>query len=184
MTTDTRETIMAAAKPVVQAHGYNGLSFREIGKAVGVKSASIHYHFPTKGDLGAALARRYTDDAATAFEAISARTADPGNRLRAYANGFRVALENDNRMCLCGIMAAEYDDLPDAVKTEVARFGDVNVAWLARVLSEAVVKDAKARALAIFAAIGGAQLAARSRGDIGVYDGIVESYRDAGLIPT
>ena len=183
MNTDTRETIMAAAKPVVQAHGYNGLSFREIAKAVGVKSASIHYHFPTKGDLGAALARRYTDDAAAAFEAISARTSDPAKRLRAYTDSFRLALENDNRMCLCGIMAAEYDDLPDGVKAEVVRFGDVNVAWVAKVLSEAGVKDAEAGALAIFAAIGGAQLAARSRGDIGVYDGIVESYREAGLIP-
>ena len=183
MNTDTRETIMAAAKPVVQAHGYSGLSFREIAKAVGVKSASIHYHFPTKGDLGAALARRYTDDAAAAFEAIAARTADPAKRLRAYTDGFRLALENGNRMCLCGILAAEHDDLPDAVKAEVVRFGDVNVAWVAKVLSEAGVKDAEARALAIFAAIGGAQLAARSRGDITVYDGIVESYRAAGLIP-
>lgn len=183
MTTDTRETIMAAARPMVQAHGYNALSFREIAKAVGVKSASIHYHFPTKGDLGAALARRYTDDAAAAFEAISARTIDPAKRLRAYTDSFRLALQNDNRMCLCGIMAAEYDDLPDAVKAEVVRFGDVNVAWVAKVLSEAGVADAKSRALAIFAAIGGAQLAARSRGDITVYDGIVASYRDAGLIP-
>jgi len=181
--TDTRETIMAAAKPMVQAHGYSGLSFREIAKTVGVKSASIHYHFPAKGDLGAALARRYTDDAAAAFEAIAARTADPAKRLHAYTDGFRLALENGNRMCLCGILAAEHDDLPDAVKAEVVRFGDVNVAWVAKVLSEAGVKDAEARALAIFAAIGGAQLAARSRGDITVYDGIVESYRAAGLIP-
>lgn len=183
MTTDTRETIMAAARPVVQAHGYGGLSFREIAKDVGVKSASIHYHFPTKGDLGAALARRYTDEAAAAFEAISARTADPGERLRAYTDGFRRALEDDNRMCLCGILAAEHDDLPDGVKAEVVRFGDVNVDWLETVLSEAGVADAQTRALAIFAAVGGAQLAARSRGDITIYDAIVENYRKAGLIP-
>ncbi len=63
MTTDTRETIMRAARAAVQAHGYNALSFRELAKEVGIKSASVHYHFPTKGDLAAALARRYADEA-------------------------------------------------------------------------------------------------------------------------
>ncbi|MDF2795086.1 MAG: transcriptional regulator, TetR family [Pseudomonas orientalis] len=53
---------MTAARKMVQTRGYNGLSFRELAKEVGIKSASIHYHFPTKGDLGAALAKRYTED--------------------------------------------------------------------------------------------------------------------------
>ena len=55
---DTRQTIMNAARATVQARGYNALSFRELAKEVGIKSASIHYYFPTKGDLGAALASR------------------------------------------------------------------------------------------------------------------------------
>lgn len=57
---DMHEALMAAAKATVQARGYNALSFRELAKEVGIKSASVHYHFPTKGDLGAALARRHT----------------------------------------------------------------------------------------------------------------------------
>ena len=52
--TDTKQTILEAARRVVQSRGYNALSFRELAKEVGIKSASIHYHFPTKGDLGAA----------------------------------------------------------------------------------------------------------------------------------
>jgi DNA-directed RNA polymerase specialized sigma24 family protein len=39
------ESIMDAARAMVQARGYNGLSFRELAKEVGVKSASVHYHF-------------------------------------------------------------------------------------------------------------------------------------------
>ena len=61
-TTDTRETIMRAAGAMVQNRGYNALSFRELAAEVGVKSSSVHYHFPTKGDLAVALARRYTDN--------------------------------------------------------------------------------------------------------------------------
>jgi TetR/AcrR family transcriptional repressor of nem operon len=180
---DTRETIMATARATAQAHGYTGLSFRELAKAIGIKSASIHYHFPTKGDLGAALARRYCEDAAAGLAAIAAETPDPGLRLRKYAAVFRRALENGNRMCMCGFMAAEHDDLPEPVKAEVKAFTDLNTAWLAEILAAAGDPAPAPRALAIFAAIGGAQLAARSRGDIALYDAIVESYRATGLIP-
>ena len=53
--------ILDAAETMIQSQGYNGFSFREIADQVGIKSASVHYHFPTKADLGAAVARRYTD---------------------------------------------------------------------------------------------------------------------------
>ena len=90
-------------------------------------------------------------------------------------------------MCLCSFMAAEYDDLPEAVKKEVQTFADVNVAWLSKVLSAAAVVDSgesERRARAVFAAVAGAQLMARSRSDISLYDTLIDSYRVAGLLPT
>jgi TetR/AcrR family transcriptional repressor of nem operon len=186
-TTDTRQLIMNTARALVQARGYNALSFRELAKDVGVKSASIHYHFPTKGDLGAALARRYTDDAVAQFDALLAASSDPKACIRSYTDIFRAALVNSNRMCLCGIMAAERDDLPVEVRTEVDRFTEVNIRWLAKVLSlgktPAGPKAIQKRALAIFAAIEGAQLVARGRGDVTVFDETIEAYRTAGLLP-
>jgi TetR/AcrR family transcriptional regulator, transcriptional repressor for nem operon len=83
MVSDKREMIMAAARLTMQAGGYNRLSFRELAKKVGIRSASIHYHFPTKGDLGAALARRYTEDAA--LEELWAEFRDP-TCLRKYTD--------------------------------------------------------------------------------------------------
>ncbi len=83
-------------------------------------------------------------------------------------------------------MAAEYDDLPEPVKKEVQNFADVNVAWLSKVLSAAGVvssEESEARARAIYAAIAGAQLMARSRSDISLYDKLIASYRVVGLLP-
>ncbi len=89
---------------------------------------------------------------------------------------------------MCAYMGAEHDDLPDAVKTEVKAFTDLNVTWIAKVLSAATADGdpalLKQQALAIFAAIGGAQLAARSQGSVAVYDAIIAGYRSAGLIPS
>ncbi|WP_024575373.1 MULTISPECIES: TetR/AcrR family transcriptional regulator [unclassified Afipia] len=186
MSSNSREAILAAAKQTAQAHGYGGLNFRELADEVGIKAASIYHHFPSKADLAAAVAKRYWQDSAAALEALLAESPDPLSCLRQYPDTFRKALENNNRMCLCSFMAAEYDDLPEAVRKEIQTFTDVNVAWLNRVLSAAGVaraNESEQRARAIFAAIAGAQLIARSCSEISVYDALIDSYRAAGLLP-
>ena len=183
---NTRERVLTAARLVAQARGYGGLSFRDLAQEVGIKAASVYHYFPSKADLGVAVARRYWEDAQTALESISADSATPIDALRRYPATFRKALVNDNRMCLCSYLAAEYDDLPEPVQREVQTFADVNIAWLTRLLAEAGVVEetaAPARARAIFAAIGGAQLMARGRSDVALYDGLVDGYREAGLLP-
>ena len=186
MTSSSKEAILAAAKRTAQAHGYGGLNFRDLADEVGIKAASIYHHFPSKADLGAAVARRYWEDTEAALESMLAETSDSASCLRRYPEVFRKALESNNRMCMCSFMAAEYDDLPEAVKREVQTFADVNVAWLSKVLSAAAVvrsEESQQRARAIFAAVAGAQLMARSRADISLYDALIDSYRRAGLLP-
>jgi TetR/AcrR family transcriptional repressor of nem operon len=161
-------------------------NFRDLAEVVGIKAASIYHHFASKADLGAAVARRYWEDSAASLDELLAESSDPVRCLRQYPDTFRKALESDNRMCLCSFMAAEYDDLPEVVKKEVQNFTDVNVAWLSKVLSAAALvnsEESERRARAIYAAVAGAQLVARSRSDISLYDAIIESYRAAGLLP-
>jgi TetR/AcrR family transcriptional regulator, transcriptional repressor for nem operon len=186
VSSNSREKILAAARRIAQAHGYSGLNFRDLAEDVGIKAASIYHHFASKADLGAAVARRYWEDSVAALDALLAESSDPIRCLRQYPDTFRKALESDNRMCLCSFMAAEFDDLPEAVKKEVQTFADVNVAWLSKVLSAAAVvssEESEQRARAIFAAVAGAQLIARSRADILLYDALIESYCVAGLLP-
>jgi TetR/AcrR family transcriptional repressor of nem operon len=186
MSSSSKESILTAARRTAQAHGYSGLNFRDLADEVGIKAASIYHHFPSKADLGAAVARRYWEDTAAHLDAMLAETSNPVRCLRRYPDMFRRSLESGNRMCLCSFMAAEYDDLPEAVKKEVQTFADVNVAWLSKVLSAAAVvnsEESEQRARAIFAAIAGAQLMARSRSDISLFDALIDSYRVAGLLP-
>jgi TetR/AcrR family transcriptional regulator, transcriptional repressor for nem operon len=187
-TGDTKQRIMTAARLTVQDRGYGGLSFRELAKDVGIKSASIHHYFPTKGELGGALAERYTSDFAEYLDGLLGEGLDQETCIRKYTDVFRNTLLNENRMCLGGIMAAEHKELPVEVRAEVVKFSEMNVRWLIKVLSlgksaRVVTKATQRRALAIFAAIEGAQLVARSRGDVSAYDEIVEAYRAAGLLP-
>jgi TetR/AcrR family transcriptional repressor of nem operon len=158
-----------------------------LAKQVGIKAASIYYYFPSKADLAVAVAKRYWEDSAAYLESLLQKSAKPLEALRCYPETFRWALANGNRICLCSFMSAQFDDLPDVVKTEVQAFTDVNLAWLEKTLIASKVsspKDAEKRARAIYSGIVGAQLMARSRADIALYDSLIESYRTAGLLPS
>ncbi|MHC2109426.1 TetR/AcrR family transcriptional regulator [Methylobacterium sp. CM6246] len=186
MSTNAKETILAAARKTAQAHGYGGLSYRDLAADVGIKAASIYHHFASKADLGAAVARRYWEDIAVELDAMLENTGDPMECLRLYPSTFRRSLEDGNRLCLCSFMSAEYANLPEVVQQEARGFADVNVAWLAKVLvmaGAAKPEDGEARARAIFAAVSGAQLYARSRSDVSQFDTLIESYRASGLLP-
>src|SRR6201995_2506310 len=153
MSANAREDILAAAKLVAQAHGYAGLNFRDLAEQVGIKAASIYYYFPSKAELATAVAKRYWEDDAAYLESLLRTSATPLDALRRYPETFRFALENENRICLCSFMSAQFDDLPDAVKSEVQVFADVNVAWLKKTLIAAKVaraKEAEKRARAIY----------------------------------
>lgn len=186
MTQNAREQILLSAKAAAQLHGYGGINFRTIAEEVGIKNASIYYHFPSKADLGAAVAERYWQETAQVLSELRASHESPEECLRLYPSIFRKSIENQNRLCLSSFMAAEVEDLPDQVTKEVRAFADVNVEWLVDVLADldwGSDEERKRRAYAIYTAVAGAQLIARTRQDINLFDELVSSYLGAGLIP-
>lgn len=125
-----KDELLKAAEIKVRSGGYNNFSFRDLAADVGIKSASVHYHFPTKSDLGAELARRYTENLLNALgqpNDIIKRGDDP---ISCYVEQFRTALVTDGSMCLCGLLGAETDGLPEKVKAETKRFFEKNIDWL------------------------------------------------------
>lgn len=116
---ETTEAIMDAAEVRIRAGGYDGFSFRDLAGDVGVKSASVHYHFPTKETLAAAVARRYKERFLAAIERDVAAGSDV---VAAWKAGFRRALKGDGGMCLCGTLGAAAGALPDEVLAEARAF--------------------------------------------------------------
>lgn len=125
-----KEALLKAAENKVRLGGYSNFSFRELASEVGIKSASVHYHFPTKADLGAELAHQYTNSFLAALGEPNELKASGKNPINVYTQLFRSALVTDRKMCLCGLLGAESDSLPDKVRLEVKRFFNENLAWL------------------------------------------------------
>jgi len=165
MTTDTQTAILDAAERRASASGYAGFSFRDIAQDVGIKSASIHYHFPTKAALVARLAQRYTD---RFLAGLAEAPAGPA-RLAAWRDAFRRGLRTDARMCLCGILGAESAALPAPVAAAARAFVDAALESLEDAF-DGPPTERRTKALQALATLEGAAVLARSYGDLSVFD--------------
>ena len=131
----TPAQILDVAERLVQERGFNGFSYADIASELGVTKAALHYHFASKADLGDALIDRYAERFFAALASVDGDETDAVVKLRAYAKLYADVFRND-RMCLCGMLAADYATLPDPMRARVVKFFDDNEVWLARVLEE------------------------------------------------
>jgi TetR/AcrR family transcriptional regulator, transcriptional repressor for nem operon len=129
----TRTDILDVAERLVQSRGFNGFSYADVASELRITTAALHYHFPGKAELGDALIDRYAQRFGEALQRIAASKVSSTDKLRAYADLYLGVLR-DQRMCLCGMLAAEYQTLPDAMRKRVVRFLDQNCEWLAALL--------------------------------------------------
>ena len=169
---DSAAAILDSAERLVQLRGFNGFSYADVAAELDVTKASLHYHFPGKAELGMALMARYATRFAEALELIETEVADARARLDAYADLYADVLTG-RRMCLCGMLAAEYETLPRPLKDAVIAYFDDNEAWLTRVLEQGrhdgrLRFDGPATELAqtIVSSLEGAMLIARPYDDV------------------
>jgi TetR/AcrR family transcriptional regulator, transcriptional repressor for nem operon len=133
--TGTRTRILDTAERLVQTRGFNGFSYADVATELAVTKASLHYHFSGKAELGEALIARYTERFTAGLERIDADRLAPRAKLAAYASLYADVLRED-RMCLCGMLAAEYETLPGAMPDAILHFFDHNQEWLRAVMEE------------------------------------------------
>lgn len=172
-----RDELLKAAQSKVRSGGYNNFSFREIAAEVGIKSSSVHYHFPTKGDLGAELARQYTEDFLSALGEPHELVRSNKNPIEIYVDGFRKALVKDKKMCLCGLLGAESDGLPDKVRYETKRFFERNITWLEQAhiaLDPENSLTAKSKAIKLISLLEGAMILSKTLDDHRMFETALE----------
>jgi TetR/AcrR family transcriptional repressor of nem operon len=158
---DTVEAILDVTERRIREAGYHGFSFRTVAAEVGVKGASVHYHFSSKDALAAAVTRRYNDRVA---KAVNEQVKDGTDVVKAWLQVFRGALTDGTRMCLCGALGVTLSDLSPEVVAEVKRFFDLAISSLVAGGLE------RKRAVQVLATLEGAILMASVRGDVSTFD--------------
>jgi TetR/AcrR family transcriptional repressor of nem operon len=165
------QRILDVAEQLAQTRGFNGFSYADVAAELLVTKASLHYHFPAKADLGCALIVRYHQVFGQALDAIDRQTRKPREKLRRYAALYDSVMRK-NRMCLCGMLAAEYATLPAPMQTELRLFFDANEIWLTAVLEDGRRSGeltfrgpVRQRARSVIGGLEGAMLVARAFDD-------------------
>ena len=177
---DSAQRILDVAERLVQTRGFNGFSYADIAEALDVTKASLHYHFPSKADLGRRLIERYEQTFLAVLKGIDATGAAPREKLKRYARIYADVLR-DNRMCLCGMLASDYATLPKSMKENVKHFFDENEQWLVAVLEQGRKSGALEfkgspldLARVIVGSLEGAMMLARSYGEPARFDTAAE----------
>jgi TetR/AcrR family transcriptional repressor of nem operon len=123
---DTSRRILDIAERLLQTRGYNAFSYADIAQSLHITKASLHYHFPTKAELGKRLIERYEQSFLQALADIDKTSTNSKEKLRQYVDLYMKVL-HDDRMCLCGMLAAEYATLPKPMRAELKHFFDERV---------------------------------------------------------
>jgi TetR/AcrR family transcriptional regulator, transcriptional repressor for nem operon len=176
---DTAAHILDVAERLVQRRGFNGFSYADVAAELQISKAALHYHFASKAELGEALLARYASRFAAALDALDALDAAGAGapaKLDGYVKLYLDVLRNE-RMCLCGMLAAEYQTLPMPMRGAVVDFFDYNETWLTKVLDEGRDEGTLEfegptgdRARMIVGGLEGAMLVARPYGDIARFE--------------
>lgn len=134
MSSKTR--IETVAQETVQRSGLKSLSFRTLGAEVGVKSSSVHYHFPEKSDLAHALIERYRNSLSTVLSEISENSASSHASITEFCQTF-IQECSDNKMCFAGMLAAEVEFLNETNRASLNKLFEDLHTWIAHEFSKA-----------------------------------------------
>jgi TetR/AcrR family transcriptional repressor of nem operon len=165
------ERLVDVAQVLLQRAGYNGFSYEDIAREVGIKKPSIHHHFPTKAKLVAVVTQRYMHRFADALRGIETQHDGALERLLAYAELFEQTYGAQRQLCLCGMLGAEADAVPAEVAHEVQQFFKANLRWLTDVIESGQQQgrlrpevNASTHAQLLLCALEGAMVVGRAAG--------------------
>ena len=134
----SRDELLDSAQALIRERGSSGFSFRDLAAEVGISSASLHHHFPTKGDLCTAVVQRHRDAWNRRLAALGAEMEDWPRRWRTLAAKFASKSRDGH---LLAILTADFANLSPLCQNEVQLLHSNLTGWLARFITEAKKRD-------------------------------------------
>jgi AcrR family transcriptional regulator len=133
---NSKRTILNLAESFLQDKGYNGFSYADIASELDVKNAAIHYHFPTKEDLGIAVIRRYRDRFKLWVNNARVKDLSSEEKLDWFLSIYNDMRADQGKVCLVGSFEAEFNAIPEGLQGEVQALHKEMLVWLQAVLAE------------------------------------------------
>lgn len=112
----TKQDIIDIAERLIRTVGYNAFSYKDISSELAIKNAAIHYHFPTKADLGCAV----IDKTRLIFETQKEEwiKQSPAQNLESFIDIYAKNKQN-SYVCFMGALSAAYTTLPTVMQEKL-----------------------------------------------------------------
>lgn len=183
MKQNTAQHILDVAQSMVEKQGYSAFSYTDISKQIGIRKASIHYHFPSKDILVKELVKRYRKIMERKCFYIEQQKNTPLEQLQEFVNLYRDGLQ-DNQICLCAMLAADFAVLDSEIQQEIKIFFSETEFWLTKLLLRGCEAKAwecslseEVEAKIVLSMLQGAQLLARAAEDsVAVFEQITGEF--------
>lgn len=136
MTTNTKRAILDLAESLLLDKGFNGFSYAHIASELGVKNAAIHYHFPSKEDLGCAVVQRYRDRFQLWVNNARVKDLSPQEKLDWFFSIYANLRADQGKVCLGGSLETEFNSIPVSLRQQTEALTNELLSWLASTLEE------------------------------------------------
>lgn len=177
MVRDTKTALLDVAEHAARARGFDGFSYADLAEAVGIRKASVHYHFPSKAALSAALMDRYRTSLENECQRIENAYDTGSEQLLDLIQLYRNALNDGNTLCLCVALISSRESLSADVIDKLKTFHTMMTKKIEAIFelgmqdrTIAHVSAPRAEAHAALALLEGAHLTARAAEEIHPFD--------------
>src|ERR1700752_2778770 len=133
---NTKRAILDLAESFLQEKGFNGFSYGYIATELDVKTAAIHYHFPTKEALGDAVIQRYRDRFQLWINNSRVKDLSPKEKLDWFFKIYTSTRADHGKVCLAGSLETEFNSIPDSLRKQTQALTRELLTWLDSTLSE------------------------------------------------
>lgn len=179
---NTASRIRESAHDLMAESGYFGFSYADIAESVGIRKASIHYHYPSKVDLVVATLKEYRASLVHAAGDLDRNVTEPLRRLKLYIDHLTACVQrNDRPICIAALLSTELPALPDEVQVEVRQHFKFLVSWVKATLKEGVSRgkihlrhSAEVEAQCFIALVHGAMISSRAFSSPDLFKSITE----------
>ena len=132
--TDTKQKILSLGEDLLHQKGYNAFSYHDISTRLGIKNAAVHYHFPSKSDLGVNLVRQERLRFERTTKRVEVKNASVWEQLQAFIRIYERKMLQRNRVCIIGMLGTDFYTIPEPMQKEVRLLASYIVSWLGGVL--------------------------------------------------
>ncbi len=184
---DTKNELLDCAQDLIQRVGVNAMSYNDLANQVGIRKASIHYHFPKKEDMIVALLTRCNLVYGQVYEEIMCLNRTPKEKLHLIADIFENGIR-DGKVCIIGMLSVEFASLGAAVQQAAGNAINLTSKIYEKAFIQAVDEktlpadfDTYAAAYGFFSFLLGVQILSRCRNDIDNFKNSVNIYIESIL---